>query len=141
MDKNKDIASEYLGKINDPITGINIAKTWNLKKKLAPKNSIDPPMAKKYAFGNLVTDKDNLENLYLQTYVDRLKPNMIVDGLENLEDMKEFLYQMRYDLCKDKKSPDWSKDEFEKVLKSLRNNKARDANGHVYELFKCGALL
>ena len=38
--------------MNDPITGVNIAKTWNLKKKLAPKKSIDPPMAKKDAFGN-----------------------------------------------------------------------------------------
>ena len=37
-----------------------------------------------------------------------------------------------------RKSPDWSLEELEKVLKETKNNKARDAYGHVYELFKYG---
>jgi hypothetical protein len=63
--KNKDTAKEYLSVINDPLKGFNIAKTWNLKKKLAPKNQSEPPMAKKDANGSLVTDKKQLENLYI----------------------------------------------------------------------------
>ena len=37
-----------------------------------------------------------------------------------------------------KVSEDWSEEDLEKVLKSLNNNKARDAHGHNYEIFKYG---
>ena len=36
-EKNKKLANEYLGKLNDPIEGVNLANTWNLKNKLAPR--------------------------------------------------------------------------------------------------------
>ena len=45
--KNKDLAEEYLAEMNDPLEGFNLAKTWSLKKKLAPKTTVDPPMAMK----------------------------------------------------------------------------------------------
>ena len=93
-------------------------------------------MAKKDATGNLVTDRKELENLYIETYMKRLQPNKITEGLETLEEMKEFLYQIRYELCQGRKSKDWEMDKFEKVLKGLKNNKARDAHGHTYEIFK-----
>ena len=137
-EKNMEIAKEYLGEMNDPMTGFNIANTWSLKKKLAPKNTIDPPMAKKDAKGKLVTDKAELEKLYLETYMERLKANTMVEGLENLEEMKEFLYQMRLELCKGRKSRKWNIEDLEKVFKCLKNNKARDAHGHTYELYKNG---
>ena len=76
-EKNKDTANEYLGKTNDTTEGFNAPKTWALKKKLAPKNIIEPPMAKKDENGKLVTNKSQLEKLYLNTYIDRLKPNSI----------------------------------------------------------------
>ena len=37
-----------------------------------------------------------------------------------------------------KVSNDWTEEDLEKVLKSLKNNKARDAHGHTYEIFKYG---
>ena len=53
--------------MKDPLDGFNQIGTWNLKKKLSPKNSQEPPMAKKDSLGNLVTDKAELEKLYLET--------------------------------------------------------------------------
>ena len=52
--------------------------------------------------------------------------------------MKEFLYQMRLELCKGRKSRKWNIEDLEKVFKCLKNNKARDAHGHTYELYKNG---
>ena len=95
-------------------------------------------MAKKDSKGNLITDKSMLEKLYLDTYVERLKPNKMAPGLENLEKLKEYLFNLRYENCKNKKSKDWSEDDFNKALKALKNNKARDAHGHIYEIFKYG---
>ena len=109
-----------------------------MKKKLAPKNTIDPPAAKIDKFGNLVTDKKGLEELYLETYKDRLKPNEIADGLEDLKSLKEYLFRLRLKYASQQISDDWSYSDLEKVLKSLKNGKARDPHGHIYELYKYG---
>ena len=107
-----------------------------MKKILAPKNTIEPPAAKQDLSGNLITDLDNLEDLYVKTYIERLKPNKIEPQLKNLEKLKEYLFQLRYQLAKDVATPDWTMKDLEKALKSFKNNKARDAHGHTYELFK-----
>ena len=48
------------------------------------------------------------------------------------------LFDLRIEESKLNVTPDWTMDELEIVLKGLKNNKARDAHGHVYELFKHG---
>ena len=132
--KNKALVDEHLGAKNDTIEGYSQAKIWSLKKKLSPKNTIDPPAAKKDEHGNLVTDREALEDLYLETYKSRLKPNPVADGYEDLKELNEYLSEMQLKLAKSKISRDWSIDDFEKALKSFKNNKARDEHGHVYEL-------
>ena len=107
-------------------------------KKLAPKNTIDPPAAKKDAKGNLVTDKAGLEKLYLDTDVERLTPNPIKEDFAEIFQMKDLLFDMRMEDSKHEVTEDWTMDDLEKVLESLKSNKARDAHGHVYELFKRG---
>ena len=77
-----------------------------MKKRLAPKSSLDPPTAKLDSAGNLITDMDNLEELYIQTYVDRLKPNNIEPHLKSLEQLKEYLFELRYNVAKNVITPD-----------------------------------
>ena len=60
-EKNKALVDEYIGRHNDVIEGFSQAKTWKLKKKLSPKNTIEPPAAKKDKHGNLVTDREVME--------------------------------------------------------------------------------
>ena len=48
------------------------------------------------------------------------------------------LFEMRIEESRLKFTRDWTMEELEKVLKVLKANKARDAHGHVYELFKHG---
>ena len=62
-EKNKQIVEDYIGDFDSGLEGFNQIKTWALKKKLAPKNVIDPPAAKKDASGNLITDRNSIENL------------------------------------------------------------------------------
>ena len=137
-DKNKKIAEDYLKHASDGIEGFSEPSTWKMKKLLAPKNDFDPPSAKLDTNGNLVSDLKSLEKLYLDTYLNRLKPNEMDGELKNLERLKEFLFQLRYDLAKETKSPDWTLEDIEEALKTFKNNKARDALGHTYELFKFG---
>ena len=111
---------------------------WKMKKKLAPKNTLDPPAAKKDQHGTLITDKSQLEKLYDKTYLDRLQPNKTVAGLEETQELQNYLFELRCEAAKRNVSDDWTEEDLEKLLKSFRNNKARDAHGHIYEIFKCG---
>ena len=124
--KNKKIVDEHLKPQNDAIEGFSQAKTWKLKKKLAPKNTAEPPAAKKDKWGNIVTDKEALEALYIDTYKERLKPNTILDGLEELKGLKEYLFELRLKFAGRKVTNDWKMQDLEKVLKAFKNGKARD---------------
>ena len=129
---------DHLGQNDDTLAGFNQTKMWKMKKRLAPKNTIDPPAAKKDYNGTLITEKSQLEKLYETTYKDRLQPNHTVAGLEDTQKLQEYLFDLRCEVAKLKVSEDWSDEDLENVLKSLKNNKARDAHGHTYEIFKYG---
>ena len=137
-EKNKRLVQEHLGKDDNSIDGFNQAKTWALKKKLSPKNTLDPPAAKKDENGKLVTSKSHLEKLYLKTYQERLQPNIVKPSLKESEYRKEYLFEIRLQLAKHQSSKKWTLQDLNKALKSFKNNKARDAIGHTYELFKYG---
>lgn len=136
--KNKEIVENFLKDTSDGVDGFGFQKTWKMKKRLAPKNTFDPPTAKLDGAGNLITDMDNLEELYLQTYIDRLKSNEIEPHLKSLESLKEYLFELRYNIAKNVVTPDWTMKKLENALKTFKNGKARDAHGHIYELFKYG---
>ena len=93
--QNKEKVKHYLGTENDELEPHNQLKTWKLKKKLVPKDSEDPPSAKMNQEGELLTDKTELEKLYLQTYIDRLKPNPVPKDLKDIFEIKNLLFDLR----------------------------------------------
>ena len=114
------LKNDFIGDFEFGMDGFNQVRTWGLKKKLAPKNVIDPPAAKKDAEGKLVTEKSQLEKLYLETYKERLKPNPISENFQELKELKEYLFSLRKRLAETEVSEDWTFSELEKVLKSLK---------------------
>ena len=136
---NKETIEEYLKESgeaeNEPH---NQLKTWKLRKKIAPKNIQDGPSAKLNKKGDLITEKSELERLYLETYLDRLTPNPVFEELKDIVELKDLLFDLRMNMCSQVKSRDWDMSDLDKVLKGVKNNKARDAHGHIFELFKLG---
>ena len=108
-----------------------------VKQKLIPK-SRDPPTAKRDESGNIITSPNLLKKLYLDTYVHRLRHRKIKPELETLKILKEELWERRYQIIKQKKTPNWEINQVQKTLNSLKNNKARDPSGLINELFKDG---
>ena len=108
---------------------------WALKKKFNFKTA-DVPTAKTDQAGNLITSRPGLLKLYKDTYIERLSPKEAREEYRALQVMKETLFNMRYEIASFCKSDDWSADQVQSVCKSLRNSKARDELGFVYELFK-----
>ena len=50
------------------------------------------------------------------------------DYLENLENLKEDLFQWEYSLAADTSTPDWTLEKLETALNSFKNKKAREEN-------------
>ena len=94
------LVNEYLSKTNDTLEGFSQVKTWGLTKKLCPKNTLDPPCAKKNKDGNLVSNKEALEKLYIETYTERLEPNPIREEYSDLKAMKQYLFKMNHKIVK-----------------------------------------
>ena len=74
----------------------------------------------------------------MRTYKSRLTPNPVTEDYREHSTLKSYLLNLETVLAKTEVSRDWTLKELEVALQSLKNNKARDAYGHTYELFKYG---
>ena len=112
---------------------------WKLKRKLFPQET-DPPMAKKDAYGNLITSPILLKKLYADTYRNRLRQRQIEPKFNDIFLLKTELWKMRVINMMEKKTQMWEMDQLNKVLKSLKSNKTNDPNLMINELFKEGCI-
>ena len=112
---------------------------WKLKKKLCP-SQVDPPMAKRDSEGTLITAPEALKKLHLDTYTERLKPREMQPALKDIFILKTLLWKSRLQSLKMKKTAPWNLTHLDRVLSSLKNNKTRDPNDMISELFKEGCI-
>ena len=96
------------------------------------------PVAKYDESGNLISNFDEMKNLYVRVYKHRLRHRDIKPGFEQLRELKENLFKMRKTVAMGRKTDQWSTSEVVNVLKLLKVNKATDPVGHVNEIFKPG---
>ena len=138
--ENHKVIVDTLKQLGDGynLNGSGRRNLWSLLKKKFPKSSQAVPVAKKDSQGNLVTNHMQLKRLYLKTYTDRMRNRPMKEDLEDLKNIKEDLFKLRLKLARRKKSKPWTLEDLELVLKSLKNDKARDPNGWANELFKDG---
>ena len=137
----ENMSSEQNAKIvEDHVANLTVAGNfsqngmWKLKKSLHPLQS-DPPMAKYDKSGNLITAPPLLRKLYLDTYVHRLRHREIRPELTEVYRLKTTLWNRRLEVLKSNKTQNWTLDDLTKTLKGLKNNKARDPDGYINEIF------
>ena len=128
----KDISEE--GDIN----GSGRNKMWSLLKRKFPKLSKQIPIAKRDSRGNLITKHQDLKKLYLKTYKQRMRNRPMKPELHGFKIIKENLFDIRLKLAEAKKSDLWNMNDLEQAVKALKNNKSRDPNGWINELFMDG---
>ena len=122
-DSNAKKVEEQVKKLSDSDGRLSTLCMWKIKKLVAPRGS-EPPMAKLDEEGNLITSPHSLKELYLSTYEDRLKNRQIAEGLEDIKELKEELWSKGLELVEKQKTPNWTMEQLNKVLKSLKPNKA-----------------
>ena len=132
---NLDLINKACEGLSCETGGLNAGKLWKLKKKLRGIVN-EPPSAMLDEHGNLVTSSKALEELSINMYKERLK------SLQIKGELKMHLMQ-REKLCKEQlegaqyvKTPDWTIQDLETVLKQLKNNKSQDPLDLANELFK-----
>ena len=86
--------------------------------------------------GNLLTSHKAIEKEALNTYEKRLRNRPIKEGLEQMQNDKENLCKLRLDLARRNKTPPWTLEELDVVLKYLKKDKSRDPLGLANELFQ-----
>lgn len=118
---------ENLDAITDSDGKVNTAGAWRLRRKLYPK-PLEQLTAKLDTEGNMVTNpvtiKDIYIYIYLEAFVERLRHREMVPELYNLKVLREQLFQERLELAKRNKSPAWTMDNLDDVLKKLKKGKA-----------------
>ena len=141
MNENyKDIAEQVQEFGVENMNGSGRKKVWDLLKKKFPKFSNAVPVGKKDSKGNLITNHEQLKELYLKTYRQRMRNRPIKENLQDLKELKSELFEVRLDISKQNKSKKWKMVHLETALKALKAGKARDPNGWVYELFMDGVI-
>ena len=113
-EKNMKTIKEHYEAITDSSGSFNLPKMWGLKKKLNFKSQ-DPPSAKKDQAGNLITTKNGILALYRKTYMDRLSHKPIRQEYQELKELKENLFALRYKIASMTKSDDWKVEQIEFV--------------------------
>ena len=138
FERNRRVILDQISEMSDSSGNMSRVKMWKIKQKLCPKNSDSVPVAKKDKYGNLVSNRKQLKDLYVDVYKDRLRHRNIRPEYKQMKENKEYLFNLRLNLSKVRKTPDWTKPDLLKVLKKLKMNKASDPMGLVNELFKPG---
>ena len=142
----REVSEEYLKEImetlrelggeENSISGEGRKKLWKLLKRNYPKIVPAIPVGKKDRKGNIITNHKGLKDLYLQTYINRLRNRPIMPGFEDIKKMKTELFNLRLDLAKRRKSQPWTLTHLEAAIKYLKKDKARDPNNLINERFK-----
>ena len=114
---------------------LNTNGVWSLMRKVFPKNTQPLPVAKRNIDGKIITNPELLKQLYLETYVHRLRHRPVHSEFSYLKDLKETLFDIRLEVAKRTKSKPWSESDLDKVLNSLKKNKSRDPHGLINDLF------
>ena len=137
--RNSQKIVKHVETISDASNSLNLNKMWKLRKQLCPKN-LEKPSGKLNEKGILVNEKNQLRNLYKETYIKRLSHRQMLPDYETIFMLKNYLFELRIKVCSKIVSPDWTEPQLLKVLKNLKNNKSCDHFGMVYELFKPGVV-
>ena len=74
--------------------------------------------------------------MYQDHFTHRLRQRPSLDSYAELHDQQSELLRKRLMMTRLQQTEDWTEEEVVKVLKSLKNNKAKDPLGLVNEIFK-----
>ena len=115
---------------------VNLQQIWKTMNKLWPKVENKLPAAKKNNRGQVISDPNQLKKLLEQEYRERLRARPSRPGYENLEKIKNDIFDEKLKCASLQKSKPWTMKNLEYALADLKNGRSRDPEGLINEIFK-----
>ena len=115
---------------------IQMNKMWKLMKNICPKIKQTPPTAKKNYKGKLISTKEGLKNLLANEYKNRLRTRPVREDYKSMKLRRKKIFEMKMFLAKRRQSEPWTMKNLDTALSDLKNNKSRDFEGYINEIFK-----
>ena len=137
---NRNKLKQNFQYFSDNPENINMSQMWKLLKKLCPKFGRSLPTAKRNHRGKIVSGEREIKILLAKEYKERLRSRPIRPDMKSMEYRKKIIFQMKMKIAQSKKSPDWTMQNLEDVLSKLKNNKCRDYDGLINEIFKLNVI-
>ena len=139
-DLSKEQALRNFNKIKSNLLNLNNSNNtqtniWKIKNKFFPKIEPNLPVAKRNLFGQIISNREELKSVYLENFVFRMRSRPILPHLKNYQEEIESQFECILQLTKNRKFPDWSLDDLNKVLKTLKKSQSEDTMGIVNEIF------
>ena len=115
---------------------VNLSQVWKKMDKLWPKCGNSLPTAKKNHAGRIISAPNELKSLLAKEYKERLRTRPLRPDLKQLKKGKKRIFLMKLKLAESNKSKPWTLSDLDKALGALKNNKSRDPEGFLNEIFK-----
>ena len=133
--KYKTIKENFEKYKEDP-ERINLQEVWKTLDKMWPKSGTLLPTAKLNHVGKIVSEPNELKALLAKEYKERLRARPVRPDLKSIENRKLEIFEMKLKLAELNSSKMWSMAKLDAALKDLKNNKTRDNDGLINEIFK-----
>ena len=135
-EENRNKIVNQFKHLNDSSENVNINQVWKQLKKLWPKTGVCLPTAKKNHRGKLVSGASELKILLAKEYKERLRSRPVRPDLIGMQSIRKRIFEIKMILSKRKASKKWKMSDLELALAQLKNNKSRDNDGFINEIFK-----
>ena len=135
--EHRELILKNFKSFNENPETVNIAGIWKLFKKLWPKHANVLPVAKKNHLGKIVSSPSEIKSLLSKEYKERLRNRPLKPEFQHLKDLKSEIFQLKMKNAEKNASAPWKMSHLESALSHLKNNKSRDPEGYINEIFKC----
>ena len=130
-----DIVNQFKSFGSDP-ENVNLSQVWKLLKKLCPKLAPSLPTAKKDHSGKIISESEELKKLLSKEYKERLRTRPLRPDLKHLDRRRRRIFKMKMKIAEATSSKLWTMSDLDAALRDLKNNKSRDPEGLINEIFK-----
>ena len=135
-EENRNLIVKNFKKFSDNPESINLNEMWKQSKSLWPKTKAILPTAKRNHRGRIVSSPKEIKNVLSKEYKHRLRSRPIRPDMKSLKKRKKLIFKLKQKLSQLSKTQDWTMKDLEKALSDLKNNKSRDFEGLINEIFK-----
>ena len=139
-EESRNIIINNFKKFSENPENVNLQQMWKLMKTLWPKTNSILPTAKRNHHGKVVSSPKEIKDVLSKEYKDRLRLRPIRPDLKSMKARKRNIFKMKLKLACSRKSSMWTMKDLEKALADLKNNKSRDFEGFINEIFKANVI-